>query len=119
MAVFAIGLFGDVLAVEKQDHAQIYLCGPATGHVLPGPSEFIILVVEGPTISYDTNTIPNADVVEYVNKLLEIKNVSYIGIYTREGTKYGDVVRALDVLRDTKAKSIGISMKELAIGRVP
>ena len=77
------------------------------------------MVIEGPHISYETNQIPGTEVVEYVNKLLEVKNVSYIGVYTREGTKYGDVVRALDVLRGTKAKNIGLSMTELPLGREP
>lgn len=56
--------------------------------------------------------------VEYVNTLLKTKDVSYIGVYTREGVKYGDVVRAVDVLRKTNAKNIGISMTELPAGRI-
>jgi hypothetical protein len=54
-----------------------------------------------------------------VNKLLSVRDVSYIGVYTREGTKYGDVVRALDILRSTKAKNISLSMVELPLGREP
>jgi len=33
--------------------------------------------------------------------------------------KYGDLVRAIDVLRQTDAKNIGVSMKELPAGREP
>lgn len=119
IAVFAIGLYGDVFAAEKQEYPQISLCGPGGGRTPPDRDEFIILVIDGPTISSDTKPIPSAEVVEYVNKLLELKKVSYIGVYTREGTKYGDVVQAIDILRGTKAKNIGLSMKEIPVGREP
>jgi len=119
LAVFAIGLCADVLAEEKQEYPRISLSGPGGGPSPIGREELIMLVVDGPTLSYDKNPIASTEAVEYVNKLLEVKNVSYIGVYTREGTKYGDVVRALDVLRGTKAKNIGLSMKELPLGREP
>lgn len=77
------------------------------------------MVVEGDSLSYDGNPIPSADVVHYVNKLLDVKKVSYIGVYSREDTKYGDVIKAIDVLRGTTAKNISVSMVELTPGRVP
>lgn len=119
MAVFAIGLCAGALAAENPEFPQISICGPGGSKNPSNPDDFIVLVVEGPTLSYDKNPIPSAGLVEYVNKLLEVKKVSYIGVYTREGIKYGDVVQALDTLRGTKAKYIGLSLKELAIGREP
>ena len=119
LALFAIGLCADVFAQEKQEYPRISICGPGGGKTPVGPDEFITLVVEGPVLSYDKNLIASTEVVEYVNKLLEVKKVSYIGVYTREGTKYGDVIRAIDILRGTTAKNIGLSMQELAPGRQP
>ena len=84
-----------------------------------GRDEVILLVVEGSSLSYDANPIPGADAVNYINKLLEVKKVSYIGVYVREGTKYGDVVKAIDILRGTNAKSISVNTTELSTGRVP
>ena len=108
-----------MLAQEKQDYPRISLCGPGGSKNPISRDEFIILVIEGPNLFYDTNPIPNADVVEFVNKLLKVKDVSYIGVYTREGTKFGQVVQALDILRKTNAKNIGVSMAELPVGRDP
>ena len=119
LALFAIGLCADVFAQDKSEYPRISLCGPGGGHNPVSKDEFITLVIEGPTLSYDKNLIASTEAVEYVNKLLEVKKVSYIGVYTREGTKYGDVVRAIDILRGTKAKNIGLSMQELAPGRQP
>jgi biopolymer transport protein ExbD len=116
-AAFAIGLCADVLAEQKQEYPQISLCGPGGGKNPITRDEYIILVVEGPTISYATNSIPDAQVVDYVNKLLEVKKLSYIAVCSREGTKFGEVVRALDLLRGTKAKNIGLNVKEVPIGR--
>jgi biopolymer transport protein ExbD len=117
MAVFAAGLGTGVLAADKSELARVAMCGPNKSVNPPGPEKYVMLVIEGPTLSYDANPIPAADVVDYVNQLLATKNVSEIGVYAREGTTYGDVVRAIDTLRATNAKNIGISMKELAFGR--
>ena len=119
IALFAIGLCADVLAEEKRAYPQISFCGPGAGKTPVSRADFIILVVEGPTISYEASPIASTTVVEYVNNLLKIKNVSYLGVYIREGTKYGDVVRAIDTLRLTDAKNVGVSMVEIPVGREP
>lgn len=119
MAVLAVGLCSDVLAQENGEFPHIGLVGPGAGKTPVSRDQFVILVVEGPYLSYEKNQIPEGGVVEYVNALLKAKDVSYIGIYTREGVKYGDVVRAVDELRKTNAKNIGISMTELPSGRTP
>jgi biopolymer transport protein ExbD len=119
LAVVAIGLGADGLAAEKTDHPRVSFSLPSQ-NPNPTPREQVVfLVVEGATLSHDTSPILDADVVNYVNKLLEIKNASYIGIYSREGTKYGDVIKAIDALRGTNAKNISVSMVELARGRQP
>ena len=119
MAVFALGLGAEMLAEGKQEYAQVSLCATSSSKTPPGPDQFVILVVDGPNLTYDANPIPNADVVDYVNQLLATKNASAIGVYTREGTTYGDVVRAIDALRETSAKNIGISTRALPFGREP
>jgi biopolymer transport protein ExbD len=119
MALLAIGLCSDGLAQANDEFPRIGLVGKGAGNTPVNRDQFIILVVEGPYLSYEKNQIPDGGVVEYVNTLLKTKDVSYIGVYTREGVKYGDVVRAVDVLRKTNAKNIGISMTELPAGRNP
>lgn len=120
IAALALGLGAPVFAGEKMDYAQISFCMPGQSAKPPLPPEsFVMLVVEGAAFSCDKTSLSGNEVVEYVNKTLEVRNASYVGVYVREGSKYGDVVRALDVLRGTKAKSIGVSMKELAIGCEP
>ena len=119
IATFALGFCAQVFAGDKLDYAQISFCMPGVSKAQPPPLEYVMLVVEGASFSCDRTPVPSTEVVEYVNKTLEVKNASYIGVYVREGTKYGDVVRALDILRECKAKNIGVSMKELPIGREP
>lgn len=119
IAVVAIGLGADGLAAEKTDLARVSFSFPSQAKHTIGPDEVIYLVVEGASLSYEATPIPESDVVTYVNKLLDIKKVAYIGVYSREGTKYGDVVKAIDLLRGTNAKNISVSMKELPAGRQP
>jgi hypothetical protein len=63
--------------------------------------------------------VPDDGLVEYVNNVLKVKGVSYLAVYVREGVKYGDVMKAIDALRKTTAKDIGVSTVELANGREP
>jgi biopolymer transport protein ExbD len=118
MMVFALGLGADGLAVGT-DYARVSLSRPSVSRKTVELPEFITLVIEGSAISSDKTLIPGNEVVDYVNKLLSVRDVSNIGIYTREGTKYGDVVRALDALRSTTAKNISLSLVELPLGQEP
>lgn len=117
LAVVVAGLSADVLAEEKSEYPRVSLVGPGSGKNPVSRDQFILLVVEGPFISYEANPIPSEGAVDYINNLLKAKGVSYIGVHSREGVKYGDVVRAIDVLRKTNAKDIGVSMIELPAGR--
>jgi biopolymer transport protein ExbD len=119
IAVVAIGLGADGLAAEKNDYARISFSGPSQGKNPMPRNEVLFLVVEGASLTHEASPIPDADVSSYVNKLLDAKKVSVIGVYAREGTKYGDVVKAIDALRRTSAKNISVSMVELAPGRQP
>lgn len=119
IAVIAIGLGADGLAAEKTDYPRISFSWPGQAKNPMGRDEVIFLVVEGSSLSFDANPISDGDVVNYVNKLLDVRKVTHIGVYSREGTKYGDVVKTIDALRGTNAKSISVSMVELAAGRQP
>lgn len=119
IAVFAIGLGADGLAAERIDQSQVSFSWPSQSSSPISRDEVVLLVVEGASLSYDTNPIPSADVVSYVNKLLDARKAAFIGVYAREGTKYGDVVKAIDALRGTNAKNISVSMVQLAPGRTP
>lgn len=119
VAVLALGLGTEMLAVDRSDYPQVSLVGPGAGKNPVDRSQFIILVVEGSFVSHDSHPIPATGLVEYVNNVLKTRKVAYIGVYTREGVKYGDVVQAIDVLRKTNASNIGVSMAQLAPGREP
>ena len=119
IAVLAIGLHADLPADEKREYPPISFVGPGASNNPVSRDQFVILVVEGPFISSRGSPIPSGEVVDYVNTLLKGKGVSYLGVYLREGIRYGDVVRAIDILRNTNAKSIGVSMVEIPVGHEP
>ena len=117
VAAFALGLCADLLAGENSHYPTISMVGAGKTSSVTGRDELVILVVEGRVISHDAKVIPDAGLVDYVNSLLQVKKASYIGVYAREGVSYGDVVKALDALRKTDAKDIGVSMSVLPAGR--
>jgi biopolymer transport protein ExbD len=114
-----IGICSAALAEEPQNYAQVSLSGPGSGKTPPSRDQYITLVVDGANITYEGTVVPSHDVVPFVNGLLKEKHVSIIGIYVRTGSKYGDVIRAVDALRETTAKNISVSMVEIAPGREP
>jgi len=119
LVILAVCLSGSSFAGNQDDYANVVLCPPGVSKNPIPQDKFIKLVIDGPVIFYETTPIPDSDVTSYVNTLLETKQVSYIGVYIRQGTKYGDVVRGIDTLRRTNAKDVGLSMTELAPGRNP
>ena len=54
-----------------------------------------------------------------MNGLLAEKKATYVGIYVRVGSKYGDVMRAVDLLRKSTARNIGVSSIEISGNREP
>ncbi len=108
-----------LLAQDNRDHAQVSLTYPGKLPPPIGSNQIVVVVVDGPLISYEKSPIPSDQVVPLLNGILKEKNVSAIGVYVRAGSKYGEVVRAVDVLRQTQAKSIGVSVMELPPGRDP
>ncbi len=119
IAMIAIGLCADLLAADTKDYPQISFVLPGSSGVTVSRDQFVSLVVEAGFISHDEKPIPADAVVAYVDNALKAQNASYIGVHIREGIKFGEVVKALDVLRRTSAKSIGVSMIELRSGRTP
>lgn len=117
LVVFCAASF--VRAEGNSDYARISFIGAGKGKTAPDRDAFVILVVEGPYITYEKNRVPADGLVEYVNNVLKLKGVSYLAVYVREGVKYGDVMKAVDTLRKTTAKDIGVSTVELANGREP
>ena len=119
LSLVLIGLCASLFADEKKDYPQISFVLPSKSGPSVGPDQFVTLVVEQGFISHDEKPIPEEAVIAYVDNALKSKNASYLGVYIREGIKFGDVVKALDVLRHTTAKSIGVSMAELSSGKRP
>lgn len=120
LIVLAVICVGSVLRADGgTDYARISFVGPGKGKIVTDRNQFVALVVEGPYISCDKSRIPDEGLVEYVNTILKTKGASYLAVYARQGVKYGEVVKAIDVLRKTDAKDIGVSTIELAAGREP
>lgn len=118
LAVLAFGVGATVRAEEAKEYPRISFVGQGRGNP-PAPDQYIKLVVEGPYLTFEKNQVPESGAVDYVNNVLKIRNVSFIAVFTREGVKYGDVIKAIDVLRKTTAKNVGVSMIQLAPGREP
>lgn len=119
LSLLAIGFCTTLLGEEPKNFPQISFVLPSTGGTPISKDQFVTLIVEAGFISHDDKPIPAEAVVAYVDNALKAQNASYIGVYIREGIKFGEVVKALDVLRHTTAKSIGVSMAELSSGRRP
>lgn len=116
LVVFALGLGVSVFAAETNYPPITFMPPPHQPRPMSN-DQFVVLVVEGDSISYDKNPVPRGAVVDYVNDLLKRKGVSNLAVHIREGVKFGDMVKALDALRHTKAQSISVSMVPLPIGR--
>lgn len=116
-AVFAIGLCSSLLGQNQKEYAQVSFCVPGSSEHPMSRDQFVTLVIDGPVLMYESTPIPNDEVVAYVNKLLQMKGVAYIGLYIRDGTTYGDVIRAVDTLRKTNTKSIGVSVTPTPMSR--
>lgn len=117
VGVIAAGLWADALAGERRDYAPISFVVPSSGGSSVSKEQFVTLVVEGAFFSHDKQPVPSERLVPYVDSLLQAQGASYVAVHVREGVKYGDVVRALDSLRTTSAKSIAVTMVELPAGR--
>ena len=119
IGVFIAAACAAAPAQAADDYAKVSVTYPGkSGHTL-GKSEFVSLVVDGPTICYEGSAIPTDEVVSLVNGLLRDKKATLIGVFVRAGSKYGDVMRAVDLLRKTNACNIGVSSMEISGNREP
>lgn len=119
LAVLFLALLADLVAADRNDYPQISFVVPGNSSSSVSRDQYLILVVEPGFISHAGEPISSEDLVAYVDTALKAQNASYIGVHIREGVRYGEVVKALDALRKTTTKSIGVSMAELPVGREP
>jgi biopolymer transport protein ExbD len=117
--VLSVALYSSVLAEGERESPRVSLCNAAGFCVPPLKDNFVLLVLEDGVLHYEKKPIPNAEVTSYVNGLLKYKKALYVGVYVREGTKFGDVVRAVDLLKGTDAQHIGVSINEIPNNREP
>lgn len=118
-AILALGFASHALASDKTDYPPISFVVPGVGSTPVDKTQFLTLVVEAGFITHSGTPIPSDGVVAYVNHALKAQGASFLGVHIRTGIKFADVVRALDELRKTDAKNIGVSMVELPLGREP
>jgi biopolymer transport protein ExbD len=115
LAVLALGISAHA---ANTDYSRISFVKPGVNKAGPmDPSRYIKLVVEGASVFHDKVALPAEGLRDHINKLLETTGADYLAIYVREGVKYGDVVRAVDILRMTNAKNIAVNTDELPLGR--
>lgn len=107
------------LAASSADHPPIAFVVPGASTTPVDRSQFLFLVVEAGFISHEGQPITAEAITDYVNNALKAQGATKLAVHIRQGIKFGDVVQALDLLRKTEAKSIGVSMVELAPGREP
>lgn len=117
--LLALGLATGVCAAETKDYPPISFVLPSTYGSTISRDQIVTVVVEAGFISHEDTPIPQDRVASYIDTVLKAKNASSIGVYVRQGVKYGDLVKALDQLRLSSAKSIGVSMTELPPGKQP
>jgi hypothetical protein len=117
--LLALGVSAKVIAASSPEYPPITFVAPGAGSSNVDKSKFIILVVEPGFLSHNGIPIPQGGVVAYVNSTLKAQGATFLGIHIRQGIKFGDVLKALDELRKTDTKSIGVSMVELAPGKEP
>lgn len=117
VALLSIGLSSVLFAAPPKSYAPISFGASSSGTSTISPDDVVKLVIESDGISYESARIPEASIVSFVNALLDEKAVSYVGVYVREGAKFGATMHHLDLLRLTKAKNIGVSPSELPVGR--
>ena len=119
VALFALGVCAGLFAEESKTYPQISFVLPSTSGSTVSRDQIVTVVVEPGFLSHEETPIPEDGVASYIDNVLKAKNASYIGVYVRQGVKYGDLVKALDQLRLSSAKSIGVSMNELPPGKQP
>lgn len=117
--ILALGISAQALAASNADYPPISFVGPGKAGSSVDKTQFLVLVVEQGFISHNSTPIPQGGVVSYINSALKVQGASFLGVHIRQGIKFGDVIKALDELRKTEAKSIGVSMVELAPGKEP
>lgn len=115
--ILVLGFSVPALAASTADHPPISFVVPGSSSTPVDRSQFLFLVVEAGFISHDGSPIAAEAVTDYINNALKEQGATKLAVHIRQGIKYGDVVQALDLLRKTEAKSIGVSMVELAPGR--
>ena len=117
--LLALGISASASAADSSGHAPIAFVIPGGSNTTIDKTKYLFLVVEGAFISHDGNPVAAEAVVEYVNNALKAQGATMLAVHIRQGIKFGDVVQALDALRKTEAKSIGVSMVELAPNKEP
>jgi biopolymer transport protein ExbD len=117
--ILTLSISVQALAASDTDYPPISFVGPSKAGPSIDKTQFLVLVVEQGFISHNSTPIPQGGVVNYINSTLKAQGASFLGVHIRQGIKFGDVVKALDELRKTEAKSIGVSMVELAPGKEP
>jgi biopolymer transport protein ExbD len=119
LLIFTLSLSAQGFAASDADYPPISFVGPGKAGSSVDKTQFLVLVVEQGFVSHNSTPIPQGGVINYINSTLKAQGASFLGVHIRQGIKFGDVVKALDELRKTNAKSIAVSMVELAPGKEP
>lgn len=117
LAVLALGLASLSLTAGAADYPPVSFVIPGGVSVSPEKTPPLQVIVEADGLLLENHPIPNAELVASINSALKAQGAVTIAVHIRQGIKFGDVVRAIDELRKTDAKAIGVSTVELAPGQ--
>lgn len=115
--VLVSGILSPLLAASAGDYPPVSFVVPGGSNTTIDKSKYLVLVVEPGFISHENQPIAADAVAAYINTTLKDRGATMLAVHIRQGITFGDVVQALELMRKTEAKSIGVSMIELPTGK--
>jgi len=115
--VMAFTVYAEPHNIETRNSPQVSLFRPGNYGRLDRTEEFLYLILDAGDLCWENRPIPRSELVPYVNGLLKANRQVYICVVVREGSRFGDLVSAIDILRSTNAEHVVISFKEIPYGK--
>jgi biopolymer transport protein ExbD len=82
-------------------------------------SEIVSVVLDHSAIFLDEKPVSPDELVSAVDLELKGKSLGVVCVYVRPDTKYGDVIRCVDQLRQSTAATVALFPAELPYGKNP
>ncbi|WED65255.1 hypothetical protein PXH66_00105 [Synoicihabitans lomoniglobus] len=117
LVLTTVGVFGNTPPLPLSVDDRFYLVRTETGEREAYlREEGLVLVLEPDGLHIGAERIPDPESVAYIDRLLKEKKTDRIHLFVRESSKYGAVIQATDLLRQTSARHVGLYLDELIPG---